>query len=102
MRKYVIVFGGLVAAACASTSDRIATELMKAGLSRAPAECIGHSLERDLSISQLTQLARAARAYRSNDTTPGRVTVSDLLRMSGPINDPAVPYAIAKAAGSCA
>jgi hypothetical protein len=102
VRKYVIVFGGLAATACASTSDRIATELMKAGLSRAPAECIGQSLERDLSIGQLTQLARAARAYRSNDTTPGRLTVSDLLRMSGPIKDPAVPFAIAKAAGSCA
>jgi hypothetical protein len=102
MRNYVIVIGGLAATACVSTSDRIATELMKAGLNRAPAECIGRSLERDLSIDQLAQLARAAKAYRSDDTTPGRLTISDLARMSGPIKDPTVPIAVVKAAGLCA
>lgn len=97
MRKWVAVLG----AACVNTSDRIATELVKAGLDQRSAECVGQSLERDLSLGQLRQLSAAARAYR-NDATPGQLTVSDLLRISGPVSDPAVPLALAKAAGICA
>lgn len=89
-------------AACTSASDRIAGELVKAGLDQARAECVGESLERDLSLTQLAQLAAAARAYRNNDSTPGQLTASDLLRASTEVRDPAVPLAVAKAAGRCA
>lgn len=95
---------GIVAmlGACVNTSERIAAELMAAGLDQARAECVGRSLERDLSIGQLRQLAAAARAYRGNDSTPAKLTGSDLLRVSGQVRDPAVPVAVARAAGLCA
>ena len=89
-------------AGCVDASSRIAAELTEAGLDQARAECVGRSLERDLSVAQLRQLAAAARAYRSNDSTPGKLTGSDLLRASAEVRDPAVPLAVAKAAGRCA
>jgi hypothetical protein len=102
MRKCIIVAAGLAVAACASTSDRITSELVAAGLDQTRAQCLGRSLQRDLSISQLRQLANAAQAYQSNDTTPGRLTLSDLVRTTAPIQDRAVPIAVAKAAAACA
>lgn len=102
MHKWTVALGAAMLAACVDTSERIASELVKAGLDQTRADCVGQSLERDLSLEQLRQLAAAARAYRSNDATPGQLTVSDLLRMTGPVNDPAVPLAVAKAAGRCA
>ena len=103
MRQMVAVPALAIAlAACMSTSDRIATELVKAGLDQARAQCVGTSLERDLSLNQLRQLASAARAYRSNDNNPGRLTGSDLLRVSAQVRDPAVSIAVAKAAALCA
>ena len=97
-----LLVGALAAAGCADTSDRIASELVKAGLDEQRAQCVGQSLERDLSLGQLRQLAAAARAYRSNDSTPGRLTASDLLRASAEVRDPAVTVAVATAAGRCA
>lgn len=92
----------LATAACVNASDRISDELVEAGLDAQRAQCVGDSLQRDLSINQLRQLANAARAYRTNDTTPGRLTASDLVRASAEVRDPAVTVAVAKAAGRCA
>lgn len=102
MRKCLIALGAVTIAGCVNTSDKIAAELVKAGLDQARAECVGTSLERDLSLAQLQQLASAARAYQSNDSTPGQLTVSDLMRMSGQVRDPAIPLAVAKAGAACA
>jgi hypothetical protein len=97
-----VVACGLAATACVDTSERISSELVKAGLDQQRAQCVGQRLERDLSLNQLRQLANAARAYRSNDSTPGRLTGSDLLRASAQVSDPAVTVAVAKAAAACA
>lgn len=102
MRKLFTVAASLAIAGCVDTSDRIATELVRAGLDEGRAQCVGNSLERDLSLGQLRQLANAARAYRGNDTSPGRLTGTDLLRVAAQVRDPAVPIAVAKAAGLCA
>lgn len=92
----------LAAAACAAPSARIATALGEAGLDAGRAQCVGVRLEGDLSLAQLRQLAAAARAYGANDSTPGRLTLSDLTRVAGAIRDPAVPIAVARAAAACA
>jgi hypothetical protein len=92
----------LMATGCVDTSERISTELARAGLDQQRADCVGQSLERDLSLDQLRQLANAAKAYRRDDSTPGVLTGSDLLRVSAQVSDPAVPLAVAKAAGRCA
>ncbi|QIK78604.1 lipoprotein [Sphingomonas piscis] len=103
MKKFLFLLTAtLTLAACVNTSDRIAAELTKAGLDPSRAQCVGGSLERDLSIGQLRQLAAAARAYRSGDVTPGRLNGADLLRIGSEVRDPAVPIAVAKAAGRCA
>jgi hypothetical protein len=52
-------------------------------------------------LGQLQELGRAAGAYRQNDPDPSRLTVNDLLRVSSEIKDPAVPLAVARAAGRC-
>ena len=101
-RILAVVVGGLVATACVDTSGRISSELVEAGLDPQRADCVGQSLDRDLSLGQLRQLANAARAYRTNDSTPGRLTASDLLRASAEVRDPAVTIAMAKAAARCA
>ena len=88
-------------AGCVNPSARISTELVRYGLDQRQAECVGDRLEARLSIGQLQQLARAARAYASNDTTPGRLTLGDLARASSQINDPRVPVEVASAAAGC-
>lgn len=102
MRTIVPILMLSLAAGCVDSSARIASELVKAGLDEQRAQCVGQSLERDLSLNQLRQLANAARAFRTNDSTPGRLSASDLLRVSAEVRDPAVTIAVAKAAGSCA
>lgn len=102
MRRTLTACAALAAAACAGPSARIATALTEAGLDAARAECVGSRLEGDLSLGQLRQLAAAARAYRAGDSTPGRLTLSDLIRVAGQIRDPEVPLAVARAAARCA
>lgn len=102
MRFAAVLIPLSAVAACVNTSDRISDELVEAGLDAQRAQCVGKSPESDLSLGQLRQLANAARAYRTNDSTPGRLTASDLLRASAEVRDPAVTVAVAKAAGRCA
>ena len=86
---------------CASPSTRIATALTRYGLDPVQSLCVGDRLEANLSIGQLQQLGRAARAVNEGDTTPGRLTSSDLLRVSTQIDDVKVPVEVAKAAAGC-
>lgn len=100
--RYVLVVATLITGACAATPKaRIADTLTRYGLERSQAECVGGDLQGNLSIGQLQELARVANAYRQNDPDPGRLTVNDLLRVSSQIRDPAVPLAVARAAGRC-
>jgi hypothetical protein len=92
----------LAVAACASPASRIAGELTKAGVDPVRARCVGQSLEADLSIAQLRELAAAARSYRDRPRTSSRTTIADLIRVSAQIRDPAIAIALGTAAGRCA
>lgn len=88
-------------AGCVNPSAKIATELTRYGLDSSQAQCVGNRLEANLSIAQLQQLGRAARAYTTGDTTPGRLTLADLARVSAQINDPKVAIEVGRAAAGC-
>jgi hypothetical protein len=88
-------------AACVDPSAKIATSLEGYGFQRAQSQCVGDRLEANLSIGQLQQLGRAAKAARQGDTTPGRLTIGDFVRVSGQVKDPKVPLEVGKAAAAC-
>ena len=100
--QFVALCGALLlVSGCASPSVRIADELGGYGLSPSQALCVGQRLQRNLSLGQLQQLARAAGAFSKGDTTPGRLTPSDLLRVARQIDDPKVAIEVGKAAAGC-
>ncbi len=96
-----IGIGMLSLAACVNPSAKIATSLEGYGFQPAQSQCVGDRLEANLSLGQLQQLGRAAKASRQGDTTPGRLTVSDFVRVSGQVKDPKVPFEVGKAAAAC-
>lgn len=101
MRYPSVIVVALSLAACATPRERISDSLVGYGLDQRRADCVGEHLQRDLSIGQLQELGRVARAYRSRDPNPSRLTLDDLLRAASEIRDPAVPLAVARAAGRC-
>lgn len=88
-------------AACASPSTRIADALVRYGLDEQRAQCVGGELERRLSIGQLQELGRVARAYRDNDADPTRLTPGDLIRVAGELEDRRIPVEVGRAGFSC-
>ena len=95
------IAGALTLVACAAPATRISTGLQRYGLDQQRASCVGTRLQGDLSLGQLQQLGRAAKASREGDTTPGRLTASDFIRVSGQVKDPKVPLEVGKAAAAC-
>lgn len=91
----------LLISACVNPSSKIASELSRYGLDQSRAQCVGDRLEANLSMSQLQQLGKAARAYGRDDANPGQLTMGDLVRAAGEINDPSVPIEVGKAAIGC-
>ncbi|GAA4026106.1 hypothetical protein GCM10022281_00850 [Sphingomonas rosea] len=87
--------------ACASPQERISDTLAGYGLERARADCVGGYLQSELSLSQLLELSRAAKAYRARDPNPKAITIDDLLIISSEIRDPKIPLTVAKSAGRC-
>lgn len=101
-KTLAVVAGGLLlATGCASPSSRISSELGRYGLDANQAMCVGQRLESNLSLAQLQQLARAAAAFKTGDTSPGRLTGSDLFRVAAQIRDPKVALEVARAASGC-
>ncbi len=96
-----VALGALALTACAAPATRISTGLQRYGLDTRRADCVGAQLQGELSLGQLQQLGNAAAAYRKGDTTPGALTASDLLRVSGELKDPAIAFAVGKAAVGC-
>ncbi|WP_294189994.1 hypothetical protein [uncultured Sphingomonas sp.] len=88
-------------AACVNPSAKIASSLEGYGFQPAQSQCFGDRLEANLPLGQLQQLGRAARAAREGDTTPGRLTASDFIRVAGQVKDPKVPLEVGKAAAGC-
>ncbi len=102
MKAFAItVLGGLCLTACAAPATRISLGLQRYGLDAERSDCVGTRLQADLSLGQLQQLGRAAAAYRKGDTSPGVLTVGDLLRVAAEIRDPAIALAVGKAAAGC-
>ena len=97
----VVGIATLSLAACVNPSAKIATSLEGYGFQPAQSQCVGDRLEANLSLGQLQQLGRAAKASREGDTTPGRLTASDFIRVSGQVKDPKVPLEVGKAAAAC-
>ena len=97
----VTMFSALVLTACAAPATRISTGLQRYGLDEQRSDCVGTRLQGDLSLGQLQQLGRAAAAYGRGDTSPGVLTVSDLLRVAAELKDPAIALAVGKAAAGC-
>lgn len=95
------IAASILVSGCASPSERISGELGQYGLNATQALCVGQRLERNLSLTQLQQLAQAARAYTQNDTSPGRLTGADLFRVASQIRDPKIAIEVARAASSC-
>ncbi|HEV2079998.1 MAG TPA: hypothetical protein VGR19_08930 [Allosphingosinicella sp.] len=91
----------LLLTGCATPSARIADQLGGYGLNPVQALCVGQRLQANLSLSQLQQLARAAGALTRGDTTPGRLTPTDLFRVASQIRDPKIAIEVARAASSC-
>ena len=86
---------------CVDPSARIATAMEGYGFQPAQSQCVGDRLEANLSIGQLQQLGRAARAARQGDASPGRLTIGDFVRVAGQVKDPKVPIEVGKAAAGC-
>jgi hypothetical protein len=86
---------------CVDPSAKIAGSLEGYGFQPAQSQCVGDRLEANLSLGQLQQLGRAARATREGDTTPGRLTTSDFVRAAGQVKDPKVALEVGKAAAGC-
>jgi hypothetical protein len=101
MRWLLVVCAGAAAAGCVNVSGTIAGELTRYGLDQNRAQCMGDRLARDLRPDQLRELAAAARAYGRDDPNPGRLTVADLVRVSGELRDAGVPIAVGRAAAGC-
>jgi hypothetical protein len=101
VRKIILIAATFIVAACASPKDRIADSLTGYGIEEARATCVGGQLQRTLSLTQLSELGRVARAARARDPDPSRLTLDDLLRAASEIRDPQVALEVAKAAGRC-
>ena len=63
---------------CVST--RISSALTRYGLDPQQSQCVGDRLSANLSLGQVQQLGRAARAYGNGDETPRGLSADDLLR----------------------
>ncbi len=95
------IIGALALSACAAPATRISTSLRRYGLDEQRSDCVGTQLQSGLSLGQLQQLARAAKAYRTNDTTPGVLTTSDLVRVASELKDPEIALVLGKATLAC-
>jgi uncharacterized protein YcbK (DUF882 family) len=101
MPRFIIAAAALGLAACATPSDRISDALVQYGIAPAQAQCVGGRLEQRLSLAQLQELARYARAYRDNDPNPAALTVTDLIRVTSQVQDPRIPIEVGRAAAQC-
>lgn len=95
------VLGLLALTGCIDPSEKITASLTRYGLDQSQAQCVGDRLEANLSTGQLQELGRVMRAAREGDTTPGRLTAGDLIRISDQVSDLRVPIEVAKATAGC-
>lgn len=97
----LVILPLLALAACATPSDRITDALIDYGIAPPQAQCVGERLEDRLSVAQLRELSRYARAYRDNDPNPDALGIADLIRVASQVQDARVPIEVGKAAANC-
>jgi len=90
----------LTLSGCAS--QRISGALEGYGVPPDKAQCVGDNLSERLSVSQLQALGRAAKAYKSVDTSSIPLTLIDLTRATAELRDPVIPLEIVRAGVKCA
>jgi hypothetical protein len=101
MRKLFLIGALVTVSGCATPREQIAIGLTDYGVAEGPAQCVGERLQGSLSISQLQELGRVARATRARDPDPSRLTLDDFLRAASEVRDPKIAIEVAKAAGRC-
>ena len=99
--RLMILFGTSAIALAGCAAQQISLGLQRYGLDEGRSRCVGDRLASNLNAHQLRELGRAAHAYGTNDPTPGRLTVGDLVRVSSQIDDPKVPLEVGKATFAC-
>ncbi len=88
---------GLALSGCVASRYQISDALMRYGLNANQASCAAEFLRGHLSVSQVNRLAKAARYYRSD----GRLTVGDLVRVAGSLDDPKTSLEVGAAVLAC-
>ncbi|MFO1255354.1 MAG: hypothetical protein U1E37_06745 [Sphingomonadaceae bacterium] len=82
-RLTLIAVTALALSGCMASRYQISDALMRYGLDHNQASCAAEFLRGHLSVGQVDRLADAARYYRSD----GPLTVGDLVRVAGSVND---------------
>jgi hypothetical protein len=101
MIRHITTAISVLVAGCAGTSEQISSELTRSGLDPGQSRCIGDRLSANLSLGELRQLGRAARAYQQVSKTPGGLSVSDLVYVAAQFDDARVPLVVGLAIVGC-
>lgn len=90
----------LLAAACASPRERIASRLIAQGVAEAPARCMGAELDERLSVAQLRRLADAVGPV-AKEAAGRPLTLADVARAAARVGDLPTIAAVARASLRC-
>lgn len=88
---------GLALSGCTASRYQISDALMRYGLNENQAGCAAEFLRGHLSVNQVNRLSRAARYYNSD----GPLTMGDLIRVAGSVNDSQTLVQVGAAAFAC-
>lgn len=88
---------GLALSGCTASRYQISDALMRYGLNQNQAGCAAEFLRGHLSVGQVDRLAKAARYYDSD----GPLTMGDLVRVAGSVNDRDTLFQVGAAAFAC-
>jgi hypothetical protein len=93
----LVAVAGLALSGCTASRYQISDALMRYGLSQNQAGCAAEFLRGHLSVGQVDRLTKAARYYNSD----GRLTMGDLVRVAGSVNDTETMLQVGAAAFAC-
>jgi len=101
MKKLLAIGLALAAAGCATPSPeaRVRTKLIEAGLSRPMASCMAERLVDRLSIEELRRLGALMKLGHRDI---GQMTIDELIRRIGALQDPHILKVVTKAGLGCA
>ena len=88
---------GLTLSGCVASRYQISDSLMRYGLNENQAGCAAEFLRGHLSTGQVSRLSKAARYYDKD----GPLTLGDLVRVAGSVEDPEILLQVGAAAFAC-